>query len=545
MMYKEIVNRILAGIAISVVAFPLSIGFAVIAGVPAEVMITASIFAAFFNAFFAKSRYGIGGPNTAVALITGAAVAPFAPREGDLYLGYVLALTVMVGVIQLVFSAILRKIDIMDYVSNTVINGLTMGIGAIFVLSSINMAAGLAADVPNQWIILNAFSSFVLMSEGDANYFAILTAVITIVTGIICWQIKFLKSFAILIAVVVGFVAGNILDGLYNARLELVGWLDLNLLATSLPDFRQVSWPVLIQMSGAAAAIAIIGTLQTLSIAKAIREPGDEYNPSRETFSQGFQHIFMGFFYGCPSSNSFNKSTLAHDLKADKWSMIVSAIFTLILVTAFTAIVAAIPMAALGGCLVLVGLSMMNPFKYTQFFKAGKLQLFIFLVSALSVVVLSIQSAIFIGALASIALHFMKIAKLHIDLKKEDENTLVLKLSGAFFFVTGAKLNKRIQAAFEKEYSSSINKVFVDLRDAMIMTSEYIDVDWLHNILGKDIPITIVCLENQQTEIQHLVERGGLPDGCEVKYQRSLENLLHRRGSPHYGRRKGDLAFDA
>lgn len=543
MKYKKIVNRILAGIAISVVAFPLSIGFAVIAGVPAEIMITASIFAAFFNAIFAKSNYGIGGPNTAVALIIGAAVASFAPREGDLYLGYVLALTVMVGVIQLVFSLILRKIDIMDYVSNTVINGLAMGIGAIFVLSSINMASGLAADVPNQWIILNAFSSFVLMAEGDANYYAMIVSSVTIITGIICWQIKFLKSFAVLVAVVIGLVIGNVLDGMYSTRLELVGWLDLNLLATSLPDFRLVSWPVLIQLAGAAVAIAIIGTLQTLSIAKAIRAPGDEYHPVREIFSQGFQHIVMGFFFGCAGSNSFNKSALAYDLGADKWSMIVSAIFTFILVIGFTAIVAAIPMAVLGGCLVLVGLGMMNPFKYTQFFKAGKLQLFVFLLSALSVVVLSIQSAIFIGALCSIALHFMKIARLKIDIKNEIKNTLVLKLSGAFFFVTGAKLNKRIQRTFDKEYSNAVDKVFVDLRDAMIMTSEHIDVDWLHNILGDNIPVTIVCLENQRTEMQYLIDRGGLPAGCDVKFQRSLESLLYRVSSPHYGRREGDLVI--
>ena len=284
---KTVMDKVVAGIAGAIVAFPLSIGFALIAGVPSEVMIVASIYAAFFNAIFASSKYGIGGPNTAVALITGAAVAPFAPREGDLYMGYVFVLCLLVGIIQMLISLALRKIDIMDYVSTTVIDGLTMGIGAIFILTSLNWAVGLAPDINAQWIVFDAFTSLVNFTEGMANGYAMLVSGATILTGLICWQFRSVKNFAILFAITAGYLVSNILDVYYHTRIDQVGWLTLNLFETSLPDLRPVSWQVTMELIGPALAISIIGILQTLSIAKALRDKGEKYNPSQEAFSQG------------------------------------------------------------------------------------------------------------------------------------------------------------------------------------------------------------------------------------------------------------------
>ena len=129
-----------AGTVSALTAFPLSIGFSLLAGVPPAVMVLASIYSAIFNAVLA-GRYGVGGPNTAVAMLTGTALMPFAPAESSLYMGYVFALCVLVGVYQLLFALMLRKVDFMDYVSTTVIDGITFGIGVVFVLTSLWMAA--------------------------------------------------------------------------------------------------------------------------------------------------------------------------------------------------------------------------------------------------------------------------------------------------------------------------------------------------------------------------------------------------------------------
>ena len=507
-------DRIFAGIGGAVVAFPLSIGFALIAGIPEEIMIQASIYAALINALFSSSRYGISGPNTAVALITGGAIAPFAPREGDAYMGYIFALCVLVAVIQLCLSLLLRKIDIMDYVSNTVIDGLTFGIGIIFILNSINMAAGLSPDITNQWMVLNVFTSIVLIMEGDANYYALLVSVVTIIIGVLSWRLERLRRFAIPIAITAGYFTGNMLGIMVDSRLDQVGWLDLQLFTTTMPDFRPVSWPILVELIGPAFAIALIGTLQTLSIAKSLRDPGAEYNPAKETFSQGFQHLFMAFYQGCPVSSSYNKSSLQRDLKGDKWSFVIAALFTLFFVENLGAVVAAIPMPALAGCMILVGLSMMSFNKHQRYFANVKPQLAVFMLSASIVVILSIPAAIFFGALLSISLHFAKFSHPDISIMRNHDNIITVTIKGVLFFVSAAKINKYLQTELNRADYSNATQVFIDLRQAQIMTDDQIDVDWIHKIVSRKLPVTIVCSPEQTITLDTLQQRKELPKNC-------------------------------
>jgi SulP family sulfate permease len=501
----------------AIAAFPLSIGFAIIAGVPPEVMILASIYSAFFNAIFASSKYGVGGPNTAAALITGAAIAPFAPAEGVLYMGYLFSLTIMVGVVQIILCLIMTRIDIMDYVSNTVIDGLTAGIGAIFILTAINMASGLSPDGQNQWAVFNGLTSIALIVDGHANSYSVIISLVTIITGIICWRIRKLKCYAIIIGIISGFLASIFLLNSTQTRVELVGWIDLPLFATSQPDFRQVSWPILFQLISPAMAIAFVGALQTLSIAKAIRNPYDEYNPVREIFSQGMQHLFLGFFNGAPVSNSFNKSAFLKEMHGGKLALIASAIFTAIFVSEFGAVIAAIPMPALGGCLILVGMSMMNPRKYQTHVQSGTLRMTVFLASSFSVVLLNIQTAIFVGAILSIGLHFIRFSNPEVRITTKDKR-LIIRITGSFFFVSGAKLYTRVYHQLVLDQKKRYERIDVDLKGSHIYSSEKMESDWLHQLLNLSDKVWLICLERQRGDMDKLLRSMQLPKGCHVIY---------------------------
>lgn len=525
--YKSITNTerliiltrhaLIPGVATAIAAFPLSIGFAIIAGVPPEVMILASIYSAFFNSVFASSKYGVGGPNTAASLITGAAIAPFAPAEGILYMGYLFSLTIMVGVIQLILCLLITRVDVMDYVSNTVIDGLTAGIGAIFILTAINMAIGLAPDVPSQWAIFNGFTSIALMLDGQANGWSILIALTTILTGVACWSSAALKRYAIIIGILVGFILNNLLFPATGTRVEMVGWVDLQLFTTSQPDFRQVSWPILFKLVSPAMAIAFVGALQTLSIAKAIRNPYDEYNPARELFAQGMQHLFLGFFCGAPVSNSFNKSAFLRDMHGGKPALIISAIFTALFVSEFGSVIAAIPMPALGGCLILVGIGMMNPRKYRGHFQSGRLRIVVFLTSALSVVLLNIQMAIFVGAMLSIGLHFIRFSNPDVRINGRGRR-LIIQVTGAFFFVSGAKLYKRVYHQLVRTNKQRYERIDVDLKASHIYSSEMMESDWIHQLLKLTDEVWLVCLERQRGDMEMLLRTMHLPAGCQIVY---------------------------
>jgi len=433
---SRIVDVIVAGTVSALTAFPLSIGFALLAGVPPFVMILTSIYSAVFNAALA-GRYGVGGPNTAVAMLTGAALAPFAPAESGLYLGYVFALCVLVGVYQLALAVVLRRVDLMDYVSSTVIDGITFGIGAVFVLTSLWMAFGLAQPSEGQWIVFNALVGIDRLLTGDGNHAALLISCITVAVGLACWRFRRLRRYAILLGLAAGFALALVLGNAVGV--EAVGWISLPLLTTTMPDFRQISWPVIFHLAaGAAPAIALVGMLQTLSIAKTIRDPDEDYRPDREMFSQGLQHIFMGFFSGAPGSNSFNKSALNRELGGGRAALLVSAAVTVLMVQLAGGVVASIPMSALGGAMVLVGLGMLSLKKYRQHLRSGLSGRLLFMLPAALVVIMDIQSALFIGFGLSLLVHFWQVSRPNIRIEesvaRDGRNVAIVTIDGNLFF---------------------------------------------------------------------------------------------------------------
>lgn len=178
--------------------------------------------------------------------------------------------------------------------------------------------------------------------------------------------------------------------------------------------------------------------LQTLSIAKTIRDPDEDYRPDREMLSQGLQHIFLGFFSGAPGSNSFNKSALNRELGGGRVALLVSAAVTVLMVQLAGGVVARIPMSALGGAMVLVGLGMLSLKKYRQHLRSGLYGRLLFMVPAALVVIMDIQSALFIGFGLSLMVHFWQVSRPNVRIEesvaRDGRNVAIVTIDGNLFF---------------------------------------------------------------------------------------------------------------
>lgn len=497
-------QALLSGGLTAVSAFPLSIGFALMAGVPPGVMVLTSLYAGLINAL-CGGRYGVGGPNTAVALLTGAAIMPFAPPETDLYMGYVYALCVLVGAYQLLFAAILTRIDLMDYVSTTVIDGITWGIGVLFILGSIWLAAGLAQPGGAQWPVFHALMAVDRILDGNASRVALEVAGITLLTGWLAGFFRRLKRANILVGLACGCLWAAFLP--VDAQLERVGWVAPPLFIPSLPDFRQVSWPVVFALAGGAApAIALVGALQSLSIAKALRDPGEPYRPAREMFGQALTNLWSGFFMGAPASNSFNKSSVMYIFGGGgALAHLFAVAVTALMVYGLADIVAYVPMSALGAALILAGLAMVAPGRYAHHFRRGRAAAGMFCLPAVLVVILDIQSALFIGVAVSIVAHFVHFSRGGIDWQLGN-GRLRVAVSGAFFFVSSARLENRIRGVFaETGGTGDAKSLELDLRAAHLVLLDRLELGWLQHIVQAGVPVRLLVSEGQQAALRQLL----------------------------------------
>lgn len=458
------------GLASAIMGLPLAVGFAVLAGVPPMVMVLTSVYSALFNALLSSSRYGNGGPNTLVALMTGAALSHYAPVESSMYMGYVFALTIIIGIVQLLMAWLFTKFDPLDYVSHVVLDGLTVGAGIAFLFSAIAPSLGFAPGGPEQW---SGYNVYVLIShalQGYGETAAIWISGITIGIGLIFARVKKCSKFSMLIGLGAGIAVALVMFD--SSAYESIGLLHAPFLATSIPDFRQVSWPILLQLVGSAVMIAIVGALQTLVIAKNTLHKNDTYSPSAEMLSQGTQHIFMGFFQGAPGSSSFSKSTLMRDLHGGRGALVLSAIVTLLLVYGLGYLLSATPLPALAGCMVLAALGMLAPSQYKKHYHAGTQAFVLFALTALSTVFINIQTGLFLGVTLSLWMTLLAGSAPCIVMRHENGgNALHILVKGSVSFISSAKLAKAIRRSLPKGHG--LSQVTLDLSHAHLHADGY------------------------------------------------------------------------
>ena len=129
-------TEIFAGLVGALLVIPQGITFAYLGGLPPEYGLYCAIFVALFCSILGSSSM-ISGPNTAVAILIGAAVLPLAGRGSPVYIHFVFLLCMMVGLIQLFFW-LLRGAQIFHYLSPAAISGIYAGAGFLIIMASLD-----------------------------------------------------------------------------------------------------------------------------------------------------------------------------------------------------------------------------------------------------------------------------------------------------------------------------------------------------------------------------------------------------------------------
>lgn len=512
-MHNEVTRNVFPGFVMALINLPMSIGFAFLAGVPPVMMIVSSIVCAIIGYFLNASKYAVGGPNSATSILIAVAVTPFAPQMGDLYVGYVATLALMVGVWQLVFCLVFAKYHVTDYLNNDIIEGLVLGIGILFVLATLYMVLGLPQMSNEQWIVFDVSSLVISALEGEGNTFAVILGAVTIITGLITRVTKY-KRYSVVISLAAGFVALVILERFYSFQVERVGWITLGL-ETSLPDLRQVSFPVIANLITPAFVIAIIGTLQAITVAKAIRGDNEVFNPLRDIFSQAVQNIAMAFLHGAPSANSINKSVAKKELNSGPRSLLYSAVFTVVLVVVLDFSLAYIPLAILGGVLFLSGLTMINGEKIKRYLFSNKKVALIFFTTTFLVIVVDIYTAVTVSVLATFIINIVRLSRIRIDTRVENGSKLLLKVEGTLL----AHAFNRIERVFVQAFSPAIKEVVLDLRGTDLHIAEILNFDWITQHANKGVSVTLLYSENMEHKVKKLLELN--PDITSINPQKA------------------------
>jgi sulfate permease, SulP family len=440
---REAINiELLGALAGAMLVIPQGITFAYLAGLPPEFGIYTSIFVTLFASLFGSSSM-LGGPNTAVAILIGVAVAPYAGRGSPLYIEYVLLLSFMVGLLQLLIW-LARGGKYFQYLSPAAVTGITAGVGVILILSSLDGMLGLSH-------FTTAFffqKLYILFSDGREliNPYTLVIGAVTVVSGLIAR--RYTTRYAILIAMGTGYLTGILLVARYTqmaTEIELLGNVTVQLLPLSHPKMDLEYLLVGVAMLPNALAIALIGLAQSMVIVKQLRSTTDQpINIDKEVFAQGISNLLAPFFSSFAGSGSFNRTAINQAIGVKTpLAGILSAFLVLALMVSLSSLLSHMPMAVISGTLMLVGIGMIKKKEITRLIP-WKGELAVFAVTLFSIIFLGLQAGLAVALIFSIVMFLVAASKLKIELSPL-EDAFRIRVEGHLFYASIDQLSEPLK----------------------------------------------------------------------------------------------------
>ena len=189
------------------------------------------------------------------------------------------------------------------------------------------------------------------------NLIVLSIALVTLVIAIGCKKVL-PKSPYLLIGMIGGSVMALLLKD-YSDGIKLVGEIPAHLPPLSSPEF---SMETIKMLAPEAFAVALLGLIEAVSISRAVATKSNQrIDASQEFIGQGLSNIFGSFFSSYAGSGSFTRSGINYDAGAKTpLSAIFAAIMLMIIVLLVAPLTAYLPIAAMGGIILLVAYNLVD-----------------------------------------------------------------------------------------------------------------------------------------------------------------------------------------
>jgi SulP family sulfate permease len=191
----------------------------------------------------------------------------------------------------------------------------------------------------------------------------------------------------------------------------VVGAIPRSLPPFHLPDIHGFEIEVdIADLAPSALAIAILGLMEAVSIAKAIAgQTHQRLNVNQEFVGQGLSNIAASLFSGYPGSGSFTRSAVNFRSGAKTpISGVLSGVAVAAVVLLAAPLASKLPVAALAGVLMVVAYDMVKKEDIKRAIRATRSDGAVLIVTFLSTLFLHLEFAVYVGVLLSIGLHLAK-----------------------------------------------------------------------------------------------------------------------------------------
>jgi len=484
---------LIAAVIVTIMLIPQSLAYALLAGLPPEAGIYASILPIMLYAVFGTSRALAVGPVAVISLMTAAAIGQVAEQGTAGYAAAALVLAGLSGAI-LLLMGLFRLGFLANFLSHPVIAGFITASGILIAASQLKHILGIDASGH----ALTEIAGSLVAHLGEAN---LLTLVIgTAAAGFLFWVRKGLKPALIRlgasprladVAAKAGPVAAVVVTTLavWSLALDAGGVAIVGEVPQSLPPFTLPVAPLglVYDLLMPALLISIIGFVESISVAQTLAgKKRQRIDPDQELIGLGAANLGAAFTGGYPVTGGFARSVVNFDAGAETPAAgAFTAIGLAIAAVALTPLVYFLPKATLAATIVVAVLGLVDFSILKRSWAYSKADFAAVLATILLTLGFGVEVGVSAGVILSIALHLYKTSRPHVaevglvpgtqhfrNIKRHkvltDPRLLSLRVDESLFFANARFLEDIIQ-----------DRVAADraIRDVVLMCSAVNEID--------------------------------------------------------------------
>jgi sulfate permease, SulP family len=408
-------SDLVAAVIVTIMLIPQSLAYALLAGLPAEAGLYASVAPLVLYAVFGSSRVLAVGPVAVVSLMTAAAIGQFAAAGSPAYWTAAITLALLSGVMLLAMG-LLRLGFLANFLSHPVISGFISASAIIITASQLKTLMGVNADGHNLIELLQALAHQLPNTHG-------LTLAMGVAAGaFLFWVRKGLKPLlmrwglparaADMIAKAGPVAAIAVTTGLtwalgwHGQGVKIVGTVPQGLPPFTLPSWDMTLWR---DLAAPALLISVVGFVESVSVGQTLAaKRRQRLLPDQELVALGASNVSAALTGGFPVTGGFARSVVNFDAGVFTAGGITLASLLL------TPALYYLPQATLAATIVVAVLSLVDLGILKRTWAYSKADFAAVAATLVATLALGVEQGLVAGVTVSLALYLLRTSRPHI-----------------------------------------------------------------------------------------------------------------------------------
>jgi SulP family sulfate permease len=405
---------LVAGLIVTVLLVPQSLAYAMLAGLPPQAGLYASILPIIAYALLGTSMSLAVGPVAVSSLMTASLLQPLAAQGSPEYILLAAQLALLSGVLLAAFGA-LRLGFLAHFLSHPVVSGFITGSALLIAVGQLRHLLGVNAAGENVLQTLGAL--WQALPQTRPVTLAIGLGTLAFLWAARRWLAGLLVAFGLpratgellarlapMAAVIAAIALVELLDPASRAQVAVVGEVPQGLPSLTLP---WAGFAMLGELWLPALLISLVGFVESVSVARALAlrrgTAAERIVPDRELLALGAANLAAGVSGGLPVTGGFARSVVNHAAGArTPLAGVVSALLMAIVIATMTGLLRNLPHAVLAATIIVAVTSLIDLETLREAWHYDRADAFALLATAGGVVLLGVEAGILLGVALSL-----------------------------------------------------------------------------------------------------------------------------------------------